>query len=66
MQRIAHSELWLTSRKRPVAARKASSDHDDIEEPDLGLSAHMVNLRKDARDTLHALLATYVHRPGID
>jgi hypothetical protein len=37
-----------------------------MDERDLGPSAHMVNPRKDWRDALHALLATYVHRPGID
>jgi len=26
----------------------------------------MVNPRKDSHDTLHALLAVCVHRPGID
>jgi hypothetical protein len=46
--------------------RKASSDHDDTDELDQTSIAHMVNLREDWRDALHALLAVYVHRPGID
>jgi len=29
-------------------------------------NARMVNPGKDCRDTLHALLAVCVHRPGID
>jgi hypothetical protein len=45
---------------------KASFDHGDTTELNLASITHMVNLRKDWRDTLHALLATYVHRPGID
>jgi hypothetical protein len=46
--------------------RKASSDHDDTRGLDPVPIAHMVNPRKDSRDTLHALLALNVHRPGID
>jgi len=46
--------------------KKASFDHGDTTELDLASIAHMVNLRKDWRDTLHALLATSVHLPGID
>ncbi|MGW1421366.1 hypothetical protein ACWAT4_14765 [Bradyrhizobium manausense] len=46
--------------------QKASSDHDDTNGLDPAAIAHMVNPRKDPRDTLHALLAVYVHRPGID
>jgi hypothetical protein len=45
---------------------KASFDHGDTTELDFTSIANMVNPRKDWRDTLHALLATYVHRPGID
>jgi hypothetical protein len=46
--------------------QKASSDHDDTSGLDPAPIAHMVNPRKDSRDTLHVLLAVYVHRPGID
>jgi hypothetical protein len=37
-----------------------------MDEPEMAPIAHMVNPRKDWRDALHALLATYVHLPGID
>jgi hypothetical protein len=46
--------------------QKASFDHGDTTELDFESIAHMVNPREDWRDTLHALLATYVHRSGID
>jgi hypothetical protein len=46
--------------------QKASFDHDDRSGLDPAPIAHMVNPRKDSRDTLHALLAVCVHRPGID
>jgi hypothetical protein len=46
--------------------QKASSDHCDRKRLDPARSAHMVNPRKDSRETLHALLAVYVQRPGID
>jgi hypothetical protein len=45
---------------------KASCDHDDMDEPEMAPIALMVNPRKDWRDTLHALLAVCIHRPGID
>jgi hypothetical protein len=45
---------------------KASFYHGDTHELDFAPIAHMVNPRAVWRDTLHALLATYVHRPGID
>jgi hypothetical protein len=35
-------------------------------EPDPAPIARMVNPRRDWSDTLHALLAVYVHLPGID
>jgi hypothetical protein len=46
--------------------QKASSDHGDRSGLDPALIADMVNPRKDSHDTLHALLALNVHRPGID
>jgi hypothetical protein len=46
--------------------QKASFDHGDRSELDPTRNAHMVNPRKDSHDTLHALLALNVHRPGID
>jgi hypothetical protein len=46
--------------------QKASFDHDDRSGRDAASITHMVNPRKDSRDTLHALLAPNVHRPGID
>jgi hypothetical protein len=45
---------------------KASFHHGDRTEIDFSSAALMVNPRKDWRDALHALLATYVHLPGID
>jgi hypothetical protein len=56
----------LTSSKRFIGAGKASSDHDDTAKPDPASIAYMVNPDRDCRDTLHALLAVCVHRPGID
>jgi hypothetical protein len=37
-----------------------------MDEPEMAPIAHMVNPRKDWRDTFHALLAVCIHRPGID
>jgi len=37
-----------------------------MDEADAASITHMVNPREDSRDTLHALLAVNVHRPGID
>ncbi len=65
MQPIAHSELWLTSGKRGVGCTKKHHPIMAIHEGVIRLrSLLMVNPRKDWRDTLHALLAPSVHRPG--